>query len=128
MLDGSVFVSSDALATPTLINFWGAECAPCVRELPLLERFAQQNVGWTVWLVATDAPAKARDFLDRHAVGLPVLRGGADVATLMRRAGNRTGGLPYTVALDAAGAICFRQAGEIDAPALARMAAVCAHP
>ena len=113
---------------PAVINFWGADCPPCVRELPLLEGFARQQPGWTAWLVATDAPATARDFLDKHPVALPVLRAGADVAGLMRAAGNHTGGLPYTVALDAQGVLCFRHAGEIDAAALARMVAACAAP
>ena len=125
-LDGTRFVASDTLPRPVVINFWGAECPPCVREMPLLEHFAKQNVGWTAWLVATDAPGTARDFLAKHPVSLPVLRGGADVAGLMRAAGNRTGGLPYTVALGADGQLCFKQAGEVDTAALARMVAACA--
>ena len=125
-LDGTRFVASVTLPRPVVINFWGAECPPCVREMPLLDQFAKHNVGWTAWLVATDAPGTARDFLAKHPVSLPVLRGGADVAALMRAAGNRTGGLPYTVALGADGQLCFKQAGEVDPAALARMVAACA--
>jgi outer membrane receptor for ferrienterochelin and colicins len=127
-LDGSRFVQASALSGPVLVNFWGKDCAPCITELPRLEAFARANPQWTVLLVSTDAPADAREFVRRHAVELPVLRPGANVAALMRSAGNRSGGLPFTVALRAETSevrICGGQSGELAQADLARMAAAC---
>lgn len=134
-LDGGRFVQASAHSGPVLVNFWGKDCGPCIAELPRLEAFAKANPSWTVLLVGTDAPADAREFVQRHGVGLTVLRPGANVAALMRSAGNRSGGLPFTVALrvNAGEAresrICDGQLGELTPPALARIAAACAdHP
>ncbi|WP_028300722.1 TlpA disulfide reductase family protein [Oceanospirillum beijerinckii] len=36
---------------PLIINLWASWCAPCLREMPALVYFAQQNPELTVWLV-----------------------------------------------------------------------------
>lgn len=123
-LDGGRFVQASALKGPVLVNFWGKDCGPCITELPRLEAFAKAHPQWTVLLVATDAPADARAFVQRHGVQLPVLRPGANVAALMRGAGNRSGGLPFSVALRD-GRICAAQAGELHEPDLLRVSAGC---
>ena len=114
-LDGSHFVRASSVPGPLLVNFWGSECLPCVEELPRLQAFAVDRPAWTVWLVATDPAPTARAFVDRHAVRLPVLRAGQNVSGLMRAAGNRDGGLPFTVALRQ-GRICAVREGAL-APA-----------
>lgn len=127
-LDGSRFVQLSALSGPVLVNFWGKDCGPCISELPRLEAFAKANPQWTVLLVSTDAPADAREFAQRHGVNLTVLRPGANVGALMRSAGNRSGGLPFTVALRAdtrEARVCSAQAGELAQPDLGRFAAAC---
>jgi len=68
------------------------------RRMPALPRGVAAPA-WTVWLVATDAAPTARAFIERHAVRRTVLRAGPNVSGLMRAAGNRDGGLPFTVAL-----------------------------
>lgn len=127
-LDGSRFVQTSALSGPVLVNFWGKDCGPCITELPRLEAFAKANPQWTVLLVSTDAPADAREFVRSHGLLLTVLRPGANVGALMRSAGNRSGGLPFTVALraDAREArICSGQLGELAQSDLGRIAAAC---
>jgi len=37
-----------------VINFWATWCAPCIKELPLLENLHQQNTGVQVLLVSMD--------------------------------------------------------------------------
>ena len=123
-LDGSRFVQASGITGPVLVNFWGRDCPPCVVELPRLQAFARANPHWTVLLVSTDSPAIAREFVQRHGVTLPVLRPGGNVAALMRSAGNRSGGLPFTVALRST-RICETQTGAVEAVDLQRMAQAC---
>ncbi len=98
-LEGDRFVEVSKLSGLVLVNFWGRDCPPCVGELPLLQTFTQANRGWTILLVCTDAPQEARVFLQKHHITLPALKAGANVVALMHAAGNRSGGLPFTVML-----------------------------
>ena len=123
-LDGGRFVQASTLTGPVLVNFWGRDCGPCVAELPRLQAFAKSHPLWTVLLVSTDAPAQAREFVQHHRIELSVLRPGADVAGLMRSAGNRSGGLPFTVALQAS-QVCAAQLGELSALDLQRITSGC---
>ncbi len=130
-LDGSRFVQASASKGPVLVNFWGKDCGPCITELPRLQAFANANPKWTVLLISTDAPADARAFVQRHGVQLPVLRPGGNVVALMRSAGNRSGGLPFTVALTPGtqqARLCAGQLGELAAADLGRLAAACDTP
>lgn len=119
-LDGSRFVQASAINGPVLVNFWGKDCGPCITEMPRLAAFAKTHPQWTVLLVATDAPSDASSFVQRHGVQLPVLRSGANVAALMRTAGNRNGGLPFSVALRD-GRVCVTQSGELHESDLQRL-------
>jgi thiol-disulfide isomerase/thioredoxin len=117
-LDGKRFVTATELRGPVVVNFWGRDCPPCVAELPRLQAFARDNPGWTVLLVATDAPAEAAAFLAQQSITLPSLRAGPRAGALMRAAGNRAGALPFTVVLREA-AVCATHLGELGAAQLA---------
>ena len=95
-LDGVRFVRLSDQQGPVLVNFWSRDCPPCVTELPRLQAFADAHPTWTVLLVSTDTPTAATEFVRAHAITLPVLRPGGNVAALMRSAGNRVGALPLT--------------------------------
>lgn len=123
-LDGTRFVKGSAIGGPVLVNFWGTDCAPCVEELPRLEAFAKAHPHWTVLLVSTDTPAKAREFLQQHGVQLTVLRPGANVEALMRKGGNPHAALPFTVALRE-GRICDLKLGDVGADELRRFDTAC---
>ena len=40
-INGSEFASKNLNGKPTLINFWFTSCAPCIEEIPLLNRIRQ---------------------------------------------------------------------------------------
>jgi outer membrane receptor for ferrienterochelin and colicins len=126
-LDGSRFVRASTVQGLLLVNFWGTDCPPCIEELPRLQAFAAEHRAWTVWLIATDAAPQARAFVERHAVRLPVLRAGQNVAGLMRAAGNRSGALPFTVALRR-GRICAVREGALAMEDLIAIDAACGTP
>jgi len=42
-LNGDKFVLYDLRGKPVILNFWATWCPPCVREMPDLQRFYDQN-------------------------------------------------------------------------------------
>jgi thiol-disulfide isomerase/thioredoxin len=110
--EGGELRLADLRGQKLLINFWATWCAPCVRELPLLSDFARQNRDWRVLGLAIDGPTPVREFLKTRPVGFEIGLAGLNGAELGRTLGNRTGGLPFSVALTRAGRLVWRHAGE----------------
>ena len=66
--------------------------------------------------IALDLAAKVAHFAVDYKVTYPLLIAGPDGINLMRAAGNRVGGLPYTVFLDRRGVIAHRVLGALKQP------------
>ena len=115
--DGGKLVLADFAGKPLLLNFWATWCPPCVREMPLLDRFAQEQraAGWQVVGLAVDKIEPVREFLVKHPVRYPIAVAGLEALEWLRSLGNLGGGLPFSIVFDSTGATAQRKLGEIDA-------------
>ena len=97
-----------------VINFWATWCAPCLAEMPELERFYQENKSRAqVWGVTFEDSDKAQilDFVEKLGVTYPILGYGQDPLTGY---GSVTV-LPTTFVIDRSGLFFHRFEGPISA-------------
>jgi thiol-disulfide isomerase/thioredoxin len=115
-LDGQMLAMSSLQGQPLVINFWATWCPPCVEEMPLLDRFYQENKpkGWQILGIAIDQPSSVRRFQAQFPVTYPLVLGGLQGNEFGRLLGNEQGSLPYTLVLDRKGQIFQRKLGRLD--------------
>jgi len=112
---GELWRASDFDGRPTLVNFWATWCAPCVREMPLLQDMADRFPDrLNVVGIAVDEPGKVGEFVQRLEIDYPILIGTSDVRETQERFGNPNGMLPYSVLIDGRGIVRWRHLGELD--------------
>ena len=107
-LDGKRIRLSDLKGKVVFINFWATWCAPCVMEMPGIQKLAESLRNEPiVFLLVTDEDAiKIREFLETAPANLPVYLGREELPKAFR-----PGGIPTTFILARNGAIVFRQVG-----------------
>ena len=98
-----------------VINFWASWCPPCREEMPefsrLQTKYAVNNVQFVG--IALDTADNVSRFLQKQAVGYPLLIGGVPGNELAQQLGNANLALPYTVVLGAAGDVRLARLGRV---------------
>ena len=98
---------------PLLVNLWATWCAPCVKEMPLLDELAADTDGrLRVVTISQDfEPARVPAFFaERELANLPRWLDPANAAMAAFEANS----LPLTVLYDAEGREVWRVAGDYD--------------
>jgi len=112
-LEGRDIVFRHYLGKPIVVNFWATWCAPCVEEMPELSAMAQTMPNIQFVGIGIDTADKIRQFVDKIPVSYPLLVAGHAGIALLRELGNATGGLPFTVMLDANGSMIDTVLGQV---------------
>jgi thiol-disulfide isomerase/thioredoxin len=105
-----------------LVNFWATWCAPCRREIPLLEtlRSDWRAKGFEVIGIAVDHRPEVLDFARRMHIDYPVLIGEQDALDVAAALGFDSPAFPFTVFTDRHGRIVALFVGELH-PAQAQL-------
>ena len=128
LLGGDRAALSQWLGRPLVINFWATWCAPCLREIPLLNAFqaAQASDGPQIVGVAVDRTDAVEAFAENMTFNYPVLVGQSDAMELGAGFGTEFFALPFTVFADARGQVLGVHTGEVHQGDLDNFAAVIA--
>lgn len=113
-LDGTYVEITDFRGRITILNFWATWCPPCVRELPTLSTFAQEQDPETgvrvVGINTGETPETINAYFEQyHVTDIEVLLDPAGAARSLYGVIN----MPQTFFLDEEGIVRFFKVGEI---------------
>jgi thiol-disulfide isomerase/thioredoxin len=111
-----------------VINFWATWCAPCLREIPLLKTFQdeQRDNGLTVVGIAVDRPDPVTAFAGDMNFNYPILVGQTEGMEAAASFGVDFFALPFTVFVDGDRNVLGVHTGELHAEDLENLATVLA--
>jgi thiol-disulfide isomerase/thioredoxin len=104
--------------TSLIINFWATWCAPCRREMPLLQALDRTwaDRHFRVIGIAVDHRDAVASFADSLQIAYPLLIGEEDALEVAARLGVTTPAFPFTVFTDRRGQIVALYIGELHKP------------
>ena len=98
---------------PTLVNLWASWCAPCVKELPTLDRLAQSGKIHVLAVSEDDGPhPSVVAFLQAHKIA--TLKPYQDAKMSLSSALGPDTVLPTSILFDANGKEVWRYVGDLD--------------
>jgi peroxiredoxin len=92
--------NADLAGKPTLVSFFFAACAPCIREVPAFNAFRRKHPEFNYLAVTFDDAKTAQAFVKEHSLEWPVA---VDAAKFLDAAGVKA--YPTYLLLSAAGAV-----------------------
>ena len=101
-----------------IVNFWATWCAPCRREIPLLQQLQRDHgdEGFQVIGIAVDFRDKVLAYAADMKIDYPLLIGEQDALDAAAAFGVPTVGFPFTVFSDRRGRVVTTHFGELTAP------------
>jgi thiol-disulfide isomerase/thioredoxin len=116
--DGRPRALSEWNGKPQVINFWATWCAPCRREIPMLNALAKDRAWPDIALIgiAIDFREDVLEYLESTPIDYTVLIGEQDGLDAARAFGMESLGLPFTAFVDKAGRIVTIHLGELHRP------------
>ncbi|HEX4153017.1 MAG TPA: TlpA disulfide reductase family protein [Steroidobacteraceae bacterium] len=101
-----------------IINFWATWCAPCRREIPLLESLSTEwaDRGVQVIGIAVDHRDQVGAFARQLKIGYPLLIGEQDALDVAAALGFGSPVFPFTVFTDRRGEVVALYVGELGRP------------
>ncbi|TCV96039.1 thiol-disulfide isomerase/thioredoxin [Luteibacter rhizovicinus] len=114
-VDGHSHRLADWNGKRVLLNFWASWCAPCRKEMPLLnaaqKKYAGQNI--VVVGVAEDTADDVRAYLAQRPVDYPIVLAASDAPGASLSMGNTRRLLPYSVLIGTDGRILKSKLGAL---------------
>jgi thiol-disulfide isomerase/thioredoxin len=112
--DGETVTLESFRGKPVLVNFWATWCAPCVKEMPTLDRLAAKS-GDKLQVIAVSQDSGGREKVDDFfsRAKLKALEPYMD-SKLALMGEMRVDVLPTTILLDSRGREVWRMVGEED--------------
>jgi thiol-disulfide isomerase/thioredoxin len=116
--DGKLRALSEWDGKALVVNFWATWCAPCRREIPMLNDLAreQRAHGVEVIGIAVDFREDVLKYLQKMPIDYTVLIGEQDGLDAARAFGIEAIGLPFTAFIDRSGRIATIHVGELHRP------------
>jgi thiol-disulfide isomerase/thioredoxin len=116
--DGRMRALSEWSGKPAIINFWATWCAPCRREIPMLNALARDPAypEFALIGIAIDFREDVLHYLTGTPIDYTVLIGEQDGLDAARAFGMESIGLPFTVFTDTRDRIVTIHVGELHRP------------
>lgn len=99
-----------------VVNFWATWCPPCVEEMPELSALQSELDKQNAQIVGIgiDSASNIANFSKRYQIHYPLYVAGMKGSELARQFGDKEGGLPFTVLIDASGKVRKTYLGRVN--------------
>jgi thiol-disulfide isomerase/thioredoxin len=98
-----------------IVNFWATWCAPCRKEIPLLQKLQRERAtdGFQVVGIAVDFRDKVLAYADEMKIDYPLLIGEQEALDAAAEFGVDAVGFPFTIFTDTQGRVVVAHMGEL---------------